>query len=330
MRITLFLAVSMFAALLPRAAWAQAPDCRVLLSAANTAEHPAEIVVATSAPTTLTVHCSGTAQPTYRWSTGQTSSTIIVAAPTSAGSSQGYSVEVTQGGATRTLTALVRTAAPGAPACSLTRVPSGDVPAFTNVRITASCINATTFTWTGGYDLRGQGTNAVTHVNIVNAAATIPIDVVAVNENGPGVTTGISIRYVVAPPSCRIVADPPGRVAAGASVRLTGECDGSPGATMRASARSKVPRLGRWSAVCASRCERSNRRSISADPPPPKRWQWEQLTCRYDRARRSTSPAVSYGLTSLFSGRGAEEGNRFIARRRSSWSPPGRSSCGPL
>ena len=229
MRFTLFLATSVFAALLPRMAGAQAPDCRVLLDAANTAQHPEEIVVAPSTSTTLEVHCNGTGQPTYRWSTGQTSFSITVPAPSAAGSSQGYSVEVTQGGATRTLTALVRTAAPGAPVCSLTRVPAGDVPAFTIVRITASCTNATTFTWTGGYDLRGQGTSQATHVNIVNAADTIPVDVTAVNENGPGVATGIPIRYVVAPPACRIVADPPGRVPAGATVRLTGECDGSPG-----------------------------------------------------------------------------------------------------
>lgn len=207
---------------------AQSPDCRVLLEAANTAQHAGEIVLAPSASTRLEVHCTGTAQPTYRWSTGQTSPAINVQAPPAAGASQSYSVDVTQSGATRTLTATVRSAAPGTPVCSLTRVPAGDVQVFTTVRITASCTNATTYTWTGGYDLRGQGTNAVTHVNIVNSADTIPIDVVAVNENGPGVTAGNSIRYLVAPPSCRVVADPPGRVSIGAAVRLTAECDGSP------------------------------------------------------------------------------------------------------
>src|SRR5258706_2364847 len=212
-----------------QAAWAQAPDCRVLLATAGSAQHPNEIVVAPSAPVTLEVHCNASGQPTYRWSTGATTFDLTVAAPSTAGGQQAYNVDVTLNGATRTLTGTIRVAAAGTPVCSLFRDPGGDIPVFTNRHVNAACTNSpTTYNWSGGNDLRGQGTSSVTHVNIVNQTDTIEVDVSASNSIGVGAVAGPSIRYVVAPPSCRVVASPAGRVAAGTAVTLTALCDGSP------------------------------------------------------------------------------------------------------
>jgi len=65
-------------------------------------------------------------------------------------------------------------------------------------------------------------------VNIVNRSDIVTIDVMGVNENGPGPVSGLPIRYVVAPPSCRILASPAGRVAPNTAVTLSAICDGSP------------------------------------------------------------------------------------------------------
>jgi hypothetical protein len=211
-------------------AFAQAPDCRVLLNGAGTAQHAVEIVVAPSAQVTLEAHCAGTAQPAYRWSTGATSFDIRVSAG-AAGTHETYAVEVTQAGATRSFTGTVRAAAAGTPVCTIARDPSGDVPVFTTpVRLTALCGNGpTAHTWSGGYDLRvNSPASTATHVNIVNETATVPIDVSATNASGPGAVAGIGVRYVVSPPSCRILANPAGRVQPGQAVTLTAQCDGSP------------------------------------------------------------------------------------------------------
>jgi hypothetical protein len=96
--------------------------------------------------------------------------------------------------------------------------------------MTAACNNSpTSYTWSGGYDLRAQPVAAtVTHINIVNETATVPIDVSATNASGPGAVAGIGVRYVVSPPACRIVANPAGRVQPNTAVTLNAECDGSP------------------------------------------------------------------------------------------------------
>ena len=223
------IAVASLSLFAPRAD-AQTPDCRVLLNGAGTAQHPGEIVVAPAAQVALEAHCTGAAPPSFRWSTGTTSFDIRVTAG-AAGTQQTYSVEVTQSGATRAFTGTVRAAAAGTPACVVTRDPSGDVPVFTTpVRLVAACSNgATSYTWSGGYDLRpsAQGSTA-THINVVNEAATVPIDVSAANGNGPGAVAGIGVRYAVSPPACRILANPAGRVQPNQAVTLTAECDGSP------------------------------------------------------------------------------------------------------
>ena len=222
------LAVFCFLATLSGTAFAQAPNCRVLLSGPNTSLHEGLIVVAPSAPVTLEVHCIGAGQPTYRWAGGQTSFFIGVTAPTIAGAQQSYQVTVTLNNLSQSLTGIVRSAGNGTPVCTITRQPTGDVRVFTTVRVTANCPGATSYAWSGGYDLRGQGTNSVTVVNIVNQLNTtpIPIDVVASNGNGDGPAAGTSIRYTLAPPSCRITASPSGTVAPGVPVTLTAQCDG--------------------------------------------------------------------------------------------------------
>jgi hypothetical protein len=209
-------------------ALAQAPDCRVELFAANTAHHRGEIVVVPSTPVTLEVHCNGTGTPTYRWTSGQTTSAIEVQANANGGTQDLYGVDVTLNGATVTLVARLRTAAALTPVCTVSRDPAGPVRVFTAVRITANCTNATSYSWTGGYDLRNQGNTTATHVNVVNEAGTVIVDVMGVNVNGPGAVVGIPIQYTVAPPSCRILANPAGRVTPNASVTLTAECDGNP------------------------------------------------------------------------------------------------------
>lgn len=212
-----------------QASFAQAPDCRVLLNGAGTAQHRGEIVVGPAAAVTLEAHCTGAAQPTFRWSTGATGFRIAIVAPATPGTLDIYTVEITQNNGVGTFTGAVRTAAPGTPVCSVAREPAGDVRVFTTVRLTATCTgNPVTYAWTGGYDIRGHGSSSVTHVNIVNQAGTVPIDVVATNSSGPGAAAGAAIRYVVAPPSCRIIASPAGRVAPGTSVTLTAQCDGAP------------------------------------------------------------------------------------------------------
>ena len=46
--------------------------------------------------------------------------------------------------------------------------------------LTGLCTNSpTSYAWTGGYDLRGQGGTTVTHVNIINEADTPVCTVVA-------------------------------------------------------------------------------------------------------------------------------------------------------
>ena len=214
---------------LASATGALAQDCRVELTSTNTASHRNEIVVAPSAPVTLQVHCNGPAQPTYRWGGGQATSSINVAAASAPGVSQAFPVDVTVAGSTQTLQGTVRSAAAGTPVCGLSRDPAtNDVRVFTPVRITATCTNATSYFWTGGYDLRGQGTATATHVNLVNRTDTVTIDVMGVNENGPGPVSGLPIRYVVAPPACRILASPAGRVAPNTAVTLSAICDGTP------------------------------------------------------------------------------------------------------
>ena len=229
MRGAIGFAAFLILALCARAAMAQAPDCRILLMASNTAQHPGEIVVAPSAAVTLEAHCAGTAQPTYLWSTGQAAFSIGVNAPAAAGAEQAYTVDVTANGVTRQFAARVRSAAAGTPGCALSREPATpSVRVFTTVRITAVCAGATSYQWTGGYDLRGQGTSTVTHVNVVNQAGIVAIDVMGINANGPGPATGLPIFYDAAPPSCRIVANPSGRVEPNTAVTLVAECDGSP------------------------------------------------------------------------------------------------------
>lgn len=224
----LIVAPALLLAILSGSAYAQAPSCRVLLSGPSTSLHEGLIVVAPSAAVTLEVHCIGAGQPTYRWFNGQTSFFTGVTAPSVAGAQQSYQVIVGLNNLTQTLTGVVRSAGNGTPACTITREPAGDVRVFSTVRITANCPGATSYTWSGGYDLRGQGTNAVTHVNIVNqpSATPIAIDVVASNGNGDGAAAGTSIRYTIAPPSCRITANPSGTVAPGVQVTLTAQCDG--------------------------------------------------------------------------------------------------------
>lgn len=229
MRRSIGIAAFLFLGSFAPAVLAQAPECRVLLMGTATAQHLGEIVVSPSVPVQLQVHCSGTTQPTYAWSTGQTTFAINVSAPSSAGAEQVYTVDVTVGGATRQLSARVRTAAAGTPACSVTRDPAtSTVRVFTTVRLTAVCNGATSYVWTGGYDLRGQGTTAVTHVNVVNREEVLGIDVMGINAAGQGAVSGVTIPYTVAPPSCRVVAVPPGRVAPNTAVTLVAECDGSP------------------------------------------------------------------------------------------------------
>jgi len=212
------------------ASQAQVPDCRILLDAAGTAQHVAEIVVAPSAPVTLEIHCNGSNNPSYVWSTGATTFSIDVTAPAAQGSTQTYGAAVTVNGSTQQLQGTVRVAAPGTPVCTLTRDPVGNVPVFTNVRITADCPGATSYQWTGGYDLRGANTSSVLHVNVVNdpAAGPVPIDVIATNANGAGVATGTTLTYTIAPPSCRVTAFPEGTIAPLDAVTLTMECDGTP------------------------------------------------------------------------------------------------------
>jgi hypothetical protein len=208
---------------------AQAPDCRVLVNGAGTAQHAGEIVVSPSAAVTLEAHCTGSATPTYLWSTGATTSSIVATAPSTPAAQSVFTVDVTQGGLAAQFTATVRTAAAGTPVCSITRDPSGDLPVFTAVRLTAVCSGgASSFNWTGGYDLRGQGNASVVHVNILNQADTVPLDVIASNANGPGAVVGTELRYVLSPPACRILAAPPGRVQPNQSVTLSAQCDGSP------------------------------------------------------------------------------------------------------
>jgi hypothetical protein len=221
-------AAAVFAGFAAPGAFAQSPDCRVVLFGANTAQHAAEIVVAPGAAVTLETHCRGSGQATYRWNSGATTFDIRVTAP-AAGNQDAFTVEVTQNGATRSFTGTVRAAAAGTPVCTIAREPIGDIRVFTTVRLTAVCTGSpASHTWTGGYDLRGQGNAAVIHVNIVNEAATIPIDVIAANATGPGAAAGTSVRYTVAPPACRIVASPAGRVAPNTAVTLTAQCDGAP------------------------------------------------------------------------------------------------------
>ena len=217
-------------ALITPQAFAQTPDCRVLLNGANTAQHAAEIVVAPSSQVTLEAHCAGTAQATYRWSTGATTFDTRVTAG-AAGARETHTVEVTQSGATRSFTGTVRVAAAGTPVCVISRDPSGEVPVFTApVRLVAACTNGpTSYSWTGGYDLRASTQpSTVTHINIVNETGTVPIDVSATNGNGPGAVAGTGVRYVASPPACRILANPAGRVQPSQAVTLTAECDGNP------------------------------------------------------------------------------------------------------
>ena len=204
-------------------------DCRVLLTGSNTAAHEGNITVAPSSPVTLQAHCDGAGTPTYQWTTGATSSSINVSAPAAAGGQQGYQVTITRGGNSGTFTGIVRSAATGTPTCTLTRVPAGTVQVFTNVTITATCPGATSYTWTGGYDLRGQGTSEVVHVNVLNEpnAAPVVIDVIPSNASGAGAAIGTAINYTVAPPACRIVAEPSGTVAPGTTVNLIAQCDGA-------------------------------------------------------------------------------------------------------
>ena len=222
------LIVASFLLCLAGVAHAQAPDCRVVLLGTNTAEHEGNIVVAPSSPVTLEAHCNGTATPTYQWSTGATTFAINVTSP-AAGQQQAYQVTVNQGGSSGTFSGTVRSAAAGTPTCTLTRVPAGTVPVFTNVTITATCPGATSYQWTGGYDLRGQGTTEVVHVNVLNEpnAEPIVIDVIASNASGPGPAIGTAINYSVAPPACRITAQPSGTVAPGTAVNLIAQCDGA-------------------------------------------------------------------------------------------------------
>jgi hypothetical protein len=121
------------------AARAQSPDCRVLLAGPNTADHEGSIVVAASSPVTLEAHCDGTGATTYQWSTGATTFSINVNAPSAAGAQQVYQVTVTRAGGPLTVSGTVRSANAGTPTCTLTRVPAGTVPVFTNVTITATC-----------------------------------------------------------------------------------------------------------------------------------------------------------------------------------------------
>jgi hypothetical protein len=228
MRTLLATAALALAVILSGAASAQALDCRVLLAGSNTAQHEATIVVPPSTPVTLEVHCLGTSQPTYHWATGQTGFSIVANAPPTPGAQQAYQVTVTLNGLSVPLTGTIRSAANGTPVCTVTRNPAGDVRVFTNVTITANCPGATSYAWTGGYDLRGQGTSQVVHVNILNQPSNFPvaIDVTASNVNGTGAAAGTSIRYTLAPPSCRILANPSGTVAPGTPVTLTAQCDG--------------------------------------------------------------------------------------------------------
>lgn len=222
-------AAAVFAGLASTGAVAQAPSCRVLLEGPNSAQHASEIVVAPGTSVVLETHCNGGGQIAYRWNSGATTFDIRVSAPAAAGAHEVYTVDVTQNGTTASFTGTVRAAAAGTPTCTITREPSGDVRVFTNVRLTAFCSGSpTSYIWTGGYDLRGQGNPVVTHVNIVNQAATIPLDVSATNSFGTGPAAGMSIRYTLAPPACRIVANPPGRVTPNTAVTLTAQCDGSP------------------------------------------------------------------------------------------------------
>ena len=204
---------------------AQAPECRVLLNGPSTAQHETQIVVAPSSTVTLEAHCDGAGTPTYAWNTGQTTFSITVTSP-AAGALQNYTVTVTQNGSSRQFTGTVRSAAAGTPQCTLTRVPQGVVPVFTVVYITATCPGAVGYTWTGGYDLRGQGTTEVAHVNIVNQAGLVVIDVMPTNSSGQGAAVGMSINYSAAPPACRVVAEPEGVVTPGTAVNLIAQCDG--------------------------------------------------------------------------------------------------------
>src|SRR5688572_14876687 len=79
---------------------AQAPDCRVLLNGAGTAQHAGEIVVSPSAPVTLEVHCTGTATPTYRWNSGATTSSVVTTAAATPAAQTIFTVDVTQSGQT--------------------------------------------------------------------------------------------------------------------------------------------------------------------------------------------------------------------------------------
>ncbi|MEO5693485.1 MAG: hypothetical protein ABIQ72_10200 [Usitatibacter sp.] len=212
------------------AVFAQTLNCRVLISGTGTAQHNSDIVVAPSALVTLEAHCIGGAATTYVWSTGATTPSINATAPASEGSTQGYTLTVTQNGQQQTVPAIVRAAAAGTPVCTLARDPAGPVPVFTTVRVTANCDSATAYSWTGGYDVRGQGQFSVVHVNVVNdpTGLAVPIDVFGSNANGAGATAGTTMNYTLAAPSCRIVANPAGTIAPLAAVTLTAQCDGAP------------------------------------------------------------------------------------------------------
>lgn len=229
MRASLAISAVVFS-LASSAAFAQEPDCRIVLSAAGTAEHVGEIVLPPSTTVTLAVRCTGTAVNTYSWAFGASTASIVSNAPATAGGQQAYEVTVSANAQSRVFSAIVRAAAAGAPTCTLTRDPAGTVPVFTNVRVTANCPGATSYSWAGGHDLRGQGTASVLHVNVVNdpAALAVTIDVTAGNASGQGAATAISIGYSLAPPSCRIVTTPSGTIAPLAPVTLTAECDGAP------------------------------------------------------------------------------------------------------
>lgn len=214
-------------------ALAQQPDCAVFGRTSTSGLHASSLVVQASRAMTLETHCnygSSDPQPTFLWDTGETTFGKFVSAPANAGETKTHSVVVTQGSAQRTFTFQLMAAAAGTPQCLVIRDTGTLAPMFAAVHLTARCDNASSYQWTGGFDVRDANSAVATVFNVVNEGTPIQsaVDLIPANSAGTGAMVEANLQYAQAPPSCRILASPAGAVPPDTAVTLTADCDGSP------------------------------------------------------------------------------------------------------